>query len=339
MMQTILITGANGFSGSHTLKWLLNQNNDSKIIAACRDRSKLPRQFQGEVREGDLRDKTYVNELLNGVDVVVNCMAWSSLWGRKSLSNALFFQPVCNLIDAYFTSNARRFVNISSSAAAAPDNSNDAYSAGISRPFWPHLCKVIDIENILRKRQTTGKSVVNMRLGIFAGEAYGLGVLPILLPRLKTHLVPWVQGGHTDLAIVDGRDLGQAMGLAALSNNLHDGYHAFNITGKEIPTVREVINFLHTEFAYPKPHFSVPFFIAYPFASLMEKIDPFVPWEPLIVRSIVHLLEETSTNNNEAERILGYQPIYHWHETIRVQLAEMKHRQTHPMSMAIDIRE
>lgn len=143
-----------------------------------------------------------------------------------------------------------------------------------------------------------------MRLGIFAGEHYGLGIIPILLPRLKTHLVPWIEGGRTRLPIADGRDYGQAMGLAALCEDAR-GYGAFNITGKETPTMREVINFIHTEFNYPKPHFSVPFSLAYPFAWLMEKLDPIVPWEPLIVRSIIHLLEETNTNNELAMIALG----------------------------------
>ena len=146
-------------------------------------------------------------------------------------------------------------------------------------------------------------------------------------------MVPWVSGGKTHLAITDGRDLGQAMGLAALTTNIH-GYQAFNIVGKEIPTVRSVINFLHTEFGYPKPHFSVPFFIAYRFAWLMETIHPIVPWEPLIVRSIVHLLEETHADNDEASAVLGYNPVHDWKQAIREQVSEMNYRQLKPMKMA-----
>jgi hypothetical protein len=33
--------------------------------------------------------------------------------------------------------------------------------------------------------------VVIVHAGIFTGQNYGLGLLPILLPRLKTHLVPF----------------------------------------------------------------------------------------------------------------------------------------------------
>ena len=66
----------------------------------------------------------------------------------------------------------------------------------------------------------------------------------------------------------------------------------------------------------------------------MEKLDPIVPWEPLIVRSIVHLLEETSATNDRATVILGCQPQHDWRDAVRLQVAEMARRQTRAMSMA-----
>lgn len=172
-----------------------------------------------------------------------------------------------------------------------------------------------------------------MRLGIFSGEYYALGVLPVLLPRLKTHLVPWVAGGKTSLPIVDGRDIGQAMMCAALTEEL-SGYQALNIVGNEVPSVRAVIEYIHEKHAYPKPHFGVPFALAYPFAWLMEKLDPVVPWEPLITRSIIHLLEEVSADNERARLIIGYRPKYNWREAVDKQITEMHKVQGAAMSMA-----
>ncbi len=331
-MKTILVIGANGFIGSHTLTWL-SQQAGIHLVAACRNKHKLPAWYQGDIREGDLRDEGDLSGLLAGVDVVINAMAWSSLWGNKDASDELFYQPVRQLLDHFFNSNARRFINISSTSVAAPDHSQDAMSEGIVRGIWPHLDNVIRIENLLRQRASKDKTVINLRLGLFAGENYNLGLLPILLPRLKTHLVPWIQGGKTQMPLADGRDYGQAMGLAAMKEG-GPSYQAFNIVGSSIPTARDVILFLHEEFGYPKPHFSVPFSLAYPFAHLMEILDPIVPWEPLIVRSIIHLLENTGADNTRATEALGYQPRHDWREAIRVQIAEMERRQTYPMKMA-----
>ncbi|MFA7387330.1 MAG: hypothetical protein WCZ87_06675, partial [Thiohalobacteraceae bacterium] len=206
-------------------------------------------------------------------------------------------------------------------------------SKGIPRPLWPHLCNVVRIENALRAAASSDFQVVNLRLGIFAGNRYALGVLPILVPRLKTHLVPWVAGGRTSLPIIDGRDVAQAFAHAIVAEGLAE-YEGFNIVGPEVPAVREVIGFLREEYGLPKPHFSVPFFIAYRFAWLMEKLDPVFPWEPLVTRSIVHLMEEVGADNVKAERLLGYHPACGWRDAIRAQMREMASRRTRPMAMA-----
>ncbi|VAW80501.1 hypothetical protein MNBD_GAMMA12-3952 [hydrothermal vent metagenome] len=331
-MITILVTGANGFVGTHTLKKLMGFEGVN-VIAACRDKSKLISEFNGEVREGDYRDDDYLDRMLDGIDVVCNAMAWTSLWGHKKQSHILYYQPTINLIDKIVEKKIKRLVNVSTTSAASPERSSDAMSIGIQRASWPHLCNVIEIENYMRSKANDTTSMINMRLGIFAGEHYALGLLPILLPRLKTHLVPWVAGGKTSLPIIDGRDIGEAMKCAAVSEKL-DGYQAFNIVGEEVPTVREVIEYIHGKFGYPKPHFSVPFSLAYPFAWLMEKLDPIVPWEPLISRSVIHLLEEVSVDNERATRIIGYQPNHNWRDAVDKQINEMNKIQKTAMSMS-----
>lgn len=331
-MQTILVTGATGFVGSHALE-ALGATQGARLIAACRDRSRLIPGFADEVREGDLRDADYLERLLDGVDVVCHAAAWSSIWGHARQSRELFLRPSEALVEAAIKAGVKRFVNVSTTSAAAPENAADPMSRGIRRPLWPHLCNVVAIEDLLRDRAAARMTVVNMRLGIYAGQRYALGVLPILLPRLKTHLVPWVAGGRTGLPLIDGRDAGRALALACTASGL-SGYQGFNAVGPEVPTVREVIGFLHDEFAYPRPHFSVPFPAAYAFGWLMEKLDPVVPWEPLVTRSIVHLLEETGADNARAQALLGYRPRHAWRDAIRLQLEEMAVRQIRPMPMA-----
>lgn len=330
-MTAVLVTGATGFVGGHVLD-ALSARKDVRLIAACRDPRRLPPGFTGEVRAGDLRDPAYLARLLDGVDVVCHAAAWTSLWGHAEESRRLYLEPSLRLLDAVTGSRVRRFVNVSTTSAAAPQHSADARAPGVPRAFWPHLGNVIAIENALRER-AGARTMVNLRLGIFAGRRYALSVLPILLPRLKTHLVPWVAGGRTGLPIVDGRDIGQAFALAATAPGLR-GYQAFNIVGPTVPTVREVIGFLHREFGYPQPHFSVPFPVAYAFAWLMEKLDPLVPWEPLVTRSIVHLLEETGATNAEAGQRLGYRPQVSWQDAIRAQVEELRQRAEPTMRMA-----
>ena len=330
-MRNVLVLGATGFVGSHILE-AISGNESLQVIAACRDKNRLPHGFQGEVKIGDIRDEEYLALLFEGVDTVCNAFAWTSLYGHAKESKALFLQPTLHLIDLAVRSGVKRFINVSTTSAASPDSSVDAMSKGIPRHYWPHLCNVITIENYLIEKANSKFTVINLRLGLFAGNRYALGLLPILLPRLKTHLVPWVAGGQTSMPIIDGRDIGQAFQKAVLADDI-SGYQSFNIVGPSVPTVREVIDLLN-QHGYPTPHFSVPFPIAFTFAWLMEMIDPIVPWEPLVTRSIIHLLREVNVDNQKAEKLLEYIPTYDWRETIEAQLAEMSERQENPMSMA-----
>lgn len=331
MIKTVLVTGANGFVGSHVLD-AMQRRDDVRVVAACRDSRKLPKEFRGEVREGDLRDEHYSRMVVKDVDVLCHAAAWSALFGHAGESRALFLEPTLKLIANARAAGVSRFVNTSTTSAAAPDVSADPMSRGIPRRFWPHLCNVVAIEDALRGQASRDFRVVNLRLGIFAGRRYALGLLPILVPRLKTHLVPWVNAGRTSLPITDGRDIGQAFALAATTAGLAD-YESFNIVGPEIPTVRQVVTLLHDEFNLPLPHFGVPFAGAYAFAWLMEKLDSIVPWDPLITRSIIHLLEEVHADNAKAEQLLAYRPVHPWREAIRAQMQEMSVRQTRPMRM------
>lgn len=332
MVRTVAVTGATGFVGSHILESLMERDG-AELIAICRDRRKLSPWFRGEVREGDMRDPEFRKAAVQGVDTLCNAMAWSSMWGNAEPSHRLFLEPNLALIEAARAAGVKRFINTSTTSAAAPDHSYDPQSQGVMRPLWPHLCNVIRIENVLRNVASADFKVINLRLGIFAGSRYALGLLPILAPRLKTHLVPWVAGGRTTLPVTDGRDIGAAFACAVAAEGLAD-YEGFNIVGPAVPTVREVITFLHEEYGLPLPHFGVPFAIAYPFGWLMEKLDAIVPWEPLVTRSIIHLMEETGADNRKAERLLGYRPTHPWREAIRAQMQEMAVRQTQAMSMA-----
>ncbi|ODB87573.1 hypothetical protein A3193_01260 [Candidatus Thiodiazotropha endoloripes] len=328
----VLITGATGFVGSHCIE-ALAKHQDVITIAACRDPSRLPGGFSGESRIGDLRDVNYLEKLMHGIDTVIHAAAWTSLWDHRKQSDELFLKPSLALIETARCQGVKRFIFISTVSAAAPGASSDPMSPGIKRAYWPHETNVVRIEDRLREASNDRFCTINLRLGLFAGSRYALGLLPILVPRLKTHLVPWVKGGKTGMTITDGRDIGHAVELAATTPKL-TGYQSFNILGPEVPRVREVIDYLHQQYGLPRPHFSVPFPLAFVFAWMMEKLNPLLPWEPLVTRSIIHLLQETSADNERASKLLGYKPRHHWREAIDIQMAEMGKHQGKAMSMA-----
>jgi nucleoside-diphosphate-sugar epimerase len=331
-MKDIVITGANGFTGSHILEnFKEDANPDYNLIAACRTASKLPRWYHGTTLLGDISDNHYVEKLTRQADVICHTAAWAEMNGTDKNSKKYFYKPTINLIDKALQNGVKRFVFLSA-ITSNPIEQGTIHSKRRLKKIWPHYDSIIKIENHLKEVSQHGMEVVILRVGYFTGKNYALGLLPILLPRLKTQLVPWIKKGKTTLPLVDGSDIGMAFKLAALTP-LKEHFTVVDIVGKEIPTVREFFNYLHEQYNYPLPHFSVSFKFAYGFARCMQLLHKVIPDDPLIVPAIVLLLEETCATNAGATQLLNYHPKVHWKESVAVQIAEMSKRQQNKMTM------
>ena len=315
---TVLVTGAAGFLGSHILEKLIACENIN-LIAACRDKSKLLKNFKGEIRQGDLTDKNYINNVTQDVDVICHTAAWVSLWAHRKQEQHYFRDPTFALIDAAVASGVKRFIYDSSVVTVGAHRDKQAvtdFEPAQHPGFWPHMDINADIENHMRTQSKLNTSMIALRCGHFVGTRYNKGLLSLFVPRLKTHMVPWVSGGTARVPIVDARDVASAFYLAATVDGL-DGFKSFNICGTKFPTMREIINFLHSEIGTPLPHFGVPLWAAYVFAWLMEKLNPLLPGDPFLTRSIVFLGEDWYAPSDLAKKRLGYEPKIEWQDAIR----------------------
>ena len=284
-------------------------------------------QFAGEVRAGDLRDPQYRRDLVKDVDVICHAGTWASMWNHKDLERERFFEPTRDLIDQAIDNGVKRFIQTSTvvvSETSKDGNPIDDFSPKKRTGFWPHLDFLMDIDDYMRDNSHRGTQMVTLRLGHFVGAGNGLGLLPAIVPRLKTLLVPWLGGGKKRLALVADSDLGQAFKLTVLAESLDD-YESFNICGADFPTLREVITYIAERANRPKPIYSVPYQAGYAFGWLMETLNPVLPGtSPFLTRSIVHLCEDWLCPNDYAHQKLGYVPKKPWRIAVDEHLAELK---------------
>jgi nucleoside-diphosphate-sugar epimerase len=322
----VLVTGATGFLGSNIISALKAQPSVTPV-AACRQHAMLSHGFAGEVREGDLLDSSYRRAVVEGIDVVCHAAAWASMWNHATLERERFYEPTLDLIEQAIAHGVKRFTQASTAAiSAAPqkDLPLGDFAPTCYTGFWPHLDRLIDLDQYMRANSKRGMQMVTMRLGHFVGAGNRLGLVPALVPRLKTYLVPWLAGGHKHLPLVADTDLGQAFARVVLADNLND-HESFNICGTEFPTLREVIDFIAVETGCPRPRYSVPYSLGYLFGWLMETLQPLLPdSSPFLTRSIVHLCENWVCSGDYARIRLGYVPQKNWRRAIREQLAVLE---------------
>jgi len=322
----ILVTGATGFLGVNILKAFAKQDNVN-VIAACRNKNKLPECFKGEVRQGDLRDPLYRQSVVRNIDVICHAGTWAAMWAHNKEEEENFYQPTTDLIDQAIAAGVKRFLMTSTVAitrVSKDGSAKDDFSLPFHTGFWPHLDRLVDVENYMQTNAHRGMQMVTMRLGHFVGVGNRVGLVPALVPRLKTGMVPWLAGGKSHIPLVADSDVANSYVAATFAEDL-EIYESFNICGSTFPTMHEVIEYISDKTGVLKPMFSIPYPAAYLFAWLMEKLFPVLPGKsPFLTRSIVHLSEEWLCNTEYAKTKLGYTPQKDWQTTMDEALDELK---------------
>jgi len=322
----VLITGASGFLGSNILK-AFSQHDHITVIAACRDKTKLPGFFKGEVREGDLRDPAYRRSVVRETDIICHAGTWAAMWGHAAQEDENFYYPTIDLMEQAIIAGSKRFLMASTVAITSPSKDGavlDDLSLPTYTGFWPHLDRLVDIDTHMKTNSHRGMQMVSMRLGHFLGAGNKLGLVPALVPRLKSRLVPWLAGGKSRLPLIADSDLANSFVAAALADDLQ-AYESFNICGAAFPSTREVIEYITEKTGVPKPLYSVPYPAGYLFGWLMEKLFPVLPGKgPFLTRSIVHLAEDWVCSTNYAKQKLGFSPQKAWQTALDEALHELK---------------
>lgn len=321
----VLVTGATGFLGSNILK-AMARDDRIDCIAACRQPTKLFPGYQGEVRVGDLVDADYRKAVVKDVDVVCHAGTWAAMWNHTPQEQERFYLPARDLIEQAIQSGVKRFIQASTVAigsVTAPGQTHTDFSQKQYTGFWPHLDFLIDLDDYMQRNSHRGMDMVTMRLGHFIGAGNRLGIIPAIIPRLKTRLVPWLGNGKKQMPLVADSDLGQAFVLATLADNLNS-YESFNICGASFPQLREVIRYIADRADVPRPFYSVPYFAGYAFGWLMEKTNAITPGDsPFLTRSIVHLCEDWLCPNDYANKKIGYRPQKTWQQAIDEHVTEL----------------
>lgn len=237
--MNILLTGANGFVGSHLLERLLSAGHhltvllrptsDVRFIADHLSRVKVVR--------GGLSDPAVLAEAVAGATHVLHCAGATKAVREEGLFLANQ-QGTRNLVEAVNAraGQVRRFLHISSLAAGRPGTrQNPAREDDPPAPCSAYGRSKLAAEREVRSRCAAVWTILRPAAVLGPRDRE-------FLPLFRTARQGWAPvfgGGRQELSLVLVKDLAAAV-VAALESDATSG-RVFNVVGPETLTTRELV--------------------------------------------------------------------------------------------------
>jgi dihydroflavonol-4-reductase len=302
-----LVTGANGFTGSHLVKALEKQGHT--VVCLVRKSSDLSRlsDCKAQFVYGDFIDKDTLLTAMNGVDTVFHTAAYVELGivdeaamarvnveGTRAVLEVAQATGVSKLV---YCSTIGVFGNTQGAVINETfQRTQTDFSSAYDRTKY-------EAQQLVDQFTAKGLPVVSiLPSGIFGADDPHFG--PVMQQFFKGGLKLWA-GGDRITGIVHVDDLVSAMLLAAEKGKIGSYY----IISAGDLTTREMFNILSKESGVPVPH-EAPKSLVRLAGNLLDPIGRLLKWQPPISRERVHYVYDrcVRVDATKARQELGWQP-------------------------------
>ena len=302
-----LVTGANGFTGSHLVKTL--QKRGDSVVGLVRKSSNLNRLADGQIDlvYGDITDRAALAQAMQGVDTVFHTAAYVEL----GLVNAAEMERV-NVEGTRAVLEVAQSVGVSKLVYCSTigifgdtqgkvidetfERTQKDFSSAYDRTKY-------DAQKLVDQASAKGFPVVSvLPSGIFGVDDPHF--MPVLNTFLKGRLKVWA-GGQRITGIVHVDDLAEAMMLAADRGQL-GGYY---ILSSGDLTTRKMFEIFSQETGISAPA-DAPEPVVRVVGNILDVIGRIFSWQPPIDRERVHYLYDrcVRVDATKARRELGWNP-------------------------------
>ena len=302
-----LVTGANGFTGSHLVK-ALEQNGDT-VLGLVRKSSNLSRLSNCNVQliYGDLSDRDTLSRAMTGVDTVFHTAAYVELgivdeaeMERVNVEGTRAVLEVAQAIGVakmVYCSTIGVFGDTQGQVIDETfQRTQTNFSSAYDRTKY-------EAQQLVDQFAAQGLPVVSiLPSGIFGADDPHFG--PVMQQFLKGGLKLWA-GGDRVTGIVHVDDLVAAMILAAEKGKPGEYYI---ISAGDLST-REMFNILSQDSGIPVPR-EAPKFLVRLAGNLLDPVGRLLKWQPPLSQERVHYIYDrcVRVDATKARQELGWHP-------------------------------
>jgi len=302
-----LVTGANGFTGSHLVQ-ALEQRGD-RVVGLVRKSSNLARLANSNLQliYGDITDRDALRSAMNQVDTVFHTAAYVELGlvdeAEMERVNVQGTRAVLEVAQAVGVSK----VIYCSTIGVFGDTQGKVIDETFKRTQTDFSSAYdrtkYQAQQLVDQFASQGLPVVSiMPSGIFGADDPHFG--PVMQQFLKGRLKLWA-GGDRITGIVHVDDLAAAIILAAEKGKPGEYY----IISAGDLTTREMFGVISHETGIPVPH-EAPKPLVRLAGNLLDPIGRIFKWQPPLSRERVHYVYDrcVRVDGTKARQELGWQP-------------------------------
>ncbi len=308
----IVITGATGFLGFNTARWLKNRGHEVTGLGRNLIRGKRLEDLGLSFIPCTLAQTSLYSEVLSGADAVVHCAALSAPWGSPDIFHAANVHGTQCILDESRKQKVPRFIHISSPSIYF--RFEDALGIDEATPLKPPFASLYSATKFAAEEvvDAAGDDIFCVTLrprGIFGPGDETL--LPRLIRVAKKRGLPRIGEGKNiiDLTYVDNVSHAIELCLEAAE---HCRGQKYNITNGDPVELWPFLDTLFTRLGLPISTKSLSYKRADFLARLLEfSYSTFaLKGEPALTRYTVGLLAKSQTLSiSRARSDLNYEPL------------------------------
>lgn len=231
-METVLVTGAAGTVGNYVVG--LAEAAGFRVVASDLTLKGVQAPVRGEIRPGDLRDKSFVSRVVKGVDHVIHTAAMLDVGTPYETFTAVNADAVGALYDALTAAGGKRFLHVSTAMVYGVGQKGPLREDARILPRGPHARSKREGELMLEERKGKGPPWTIVRAAPLYGRRgrHFAASLLVLGPaiRLFTPVLPRTAGGPVQ-TFTHAEDVARALVFALKKPEAHD--QIFNVSDED----------------------------------------------------------------------------------------------------------